>query len=98
MEVTFEADKWKRLEGDSSSRVGLHPDIIDAYQRKLSFIRAAVDERDIRRMKSWRYEKLKGDREGQYSIRIKNQFRLIFTIKRDEAGSSFHVIEIVDHH
>lgn len=39
-------------------------------------------------------EKLKGDRRGQYSIRINNQWRICFTWQDGDA----HDVEIVDYH
>lgn len=41
-----------------------------------------------------RLEKLKGDREGQYSIRINNQWRICFYFSDGEASE----VEIVDYH
>jgi proteic killer suppression protein len=41
-----------------------------------------------------RLEKLSGDRAGQYSIRINDQWRICFTWKDDDA----HDVEIVDYH
>jgi proteic killer suppression protein len=39
-------------------------------------------------------EALKGDREGQYGIRINDQFRLCF----EWAGTDAHHVEMVDYH
>ena len=41
-----------------------------------------------------RLEKLKGDREGQFSIRINNQWRICFYFSDSEASE----VEIVDYH
>ncbi|MCH3987494.1 MAG: type II toxin-antitoxin system RelE/ParE family toxin [Lachnospiraceae bacterium] len=41
-----------------------------------------------------RLEKLHGDREGQYSIRINDQFRICFTFDSGGAGN----VEITDYH
>jgi len=41
-----------------------------------------------------RLEKLKGDRSGQHSIRINNQWRICFVWKSGDA----HDVEIVDYH
>ena len=42
----------------------------------------------------FRLEALKGDRKGQYSIRINDQYRICFTWRGREA----HDVEIVDYH
>ena len=39
-------------------------------------------------------EKLSGDREGQYSIRINVQYRICFTVD----GNDFYNVEITDYH
>lgn len=65
-----------------------------AALRKLKWLDAAIDLNDLRIPPANRLEKLKGDREGQYSIRVNDQYRLCF-IWRD--GHAYHV-EIVDYH
>ena len=49
---------------------------------------------DLRIPPANRLEALHGDRAGQYSIRINDQFRICFTIK----GNHFYDVEIVDYH
>lgn len=63
-------------------------------QRKLSLLDSAEVIEDLRIPPGNRLEKLKGDREGEYSIRINNQWRLCF---RWLEGNAFDV-EIVDYH
>lgn len=63
-------------------------------QRKLNLLDSAEDIEDLRIPPGNRLEKLKGDREGEYSIRINNQWRLCF---RWHEGNAFDV-EIVDYH
>ncbi len=54
----------------------------------------AVSLNDLRVPPANRLEALQGDREGQYSIRINDQFRVCFRWKTDGA----HDVEIVDYH
>ena len=61
---------------------------------KLFLLNAAQDLADLQAPPGNRLEELKGDRKGQYSIRINNQFRICF---RWESGNA-HDIEIVDYH
>jgi len=63
-------------------------------QRKLAQIDAAVTLSFLRIPPGNRLEALKGDRKGQYSIRINDQWRLCF---RFEDGNAYDV-EIVDYH
>jgi toxin HigB-1 len=62
--------------------------------RKLIMINASIDINDLKIPPSNHLEKLKGNREGQYSIRINDQWRICFKWKD---GNSFEV-EIVDYH
>jgi proteic killer suppression protein len=62
--------------------------------RKLTMLNGAKDIYDLRIPPSNHLEKLKKDREGQYSIRINDQWRICFIW---ENGNAFEV-EIVDYH
>ena len=62
--------------------------------KKLWMIDAAPDINSLRVPPSNHLELLKGDREGQYSIRINKQWRICFLW---ESGNAFEV-EIVDYH
>jgi proteic killer suppression protein len=65
-----------------------------AARRKLMMLEAATTLDTIRATPGNRLEALKGDRKGQYSIRINDQWRVCF---RWEAGHAWGV-EIVDYH
>jgi toxin HigB-1 len=58
-------------------------------------LHSAVSINDLRVPPKNRLEKLKGDREGQYSIRINDQWRICF-IWTDEGNAA--QVEIVDYH
>ena len=62
--------------------------------RKLDMIHAATSLDDLRIPPNNRLEALKGDRKGQHSIRINDQWRICFVWK---AGSA-HEVEIVNYH
>lgn len=64
-----------------------------AALRKLDMLDAAVSLHDLRVPPGNRLEALKGDRAGQYSIRINGQWRLCF---RWNDGAE--AVEIVDYH
>lgn len=63
-------------------------------ERKLTMLDNASEVRDLLSPPGNRLERLKGNREGQYSIRINDQWRLCFVWKDDGA----HEVEIVDYH
>jgi proteic killer suppression protein len=62
--------------------------------RKLDQIEASLNLADLRIPPGNRLEALKGDRAGQYSIRINEQYRVCFSWKADGA----HDVEITDYH
>jgi proteic killer suppression protein len=72
----------------------LPDDIWERAQRKLLINNAAEDVQELRVPPGNRLEKLRGDREGQLSIRINDQFRICFEWRE---GYAFEV-EITDYH
>jgi proteic killer suppression protein len=68
--------------------------IADVARRKLRMLDAAHEVLDLRAPPGNRLEKLKGDRAGQYSIRINDQYRVGFTWR----GGHAHNVEITDCH
>jgi len=67
-----------------------------AARLKLDRLEAAVALTDLSALPGNRFEALKGDRRGHYSIRINDQWRICFTWVKDEPGPSD--VEIVDYH
>lgn len=63
-------------------------------RRKLLYLNQARSLDDLRIPPGNRLEALKGNRKGQYSIRINKQWRICFVWKNDEASA----VEIVDYH
>ena len=63
-------------------------------ERKLQMLDDAVELRDLRSPPGNRLEQLSGNREGQHSIRINDQWRVCFI--RTDAGPE--AVEIVDYH
>ena len=62
--------------------------------RKLGLLDAAPDLRTLSTLPGNRLERLKGDREGQYSIRINDQWRICFEWREGHA----YEVEIADYH
>lgn len=62
--------------------------------RKLDQIEAAINLNDLRIPPGNKLEALKGDRIGQHSIRMNDQFRICFIWEEDGASE----VEIVDYH
>ncbi len=62
--------------------------------RKLLILHAASSPDDLKVPPGNRLEKLKGDRKGQYSIRINDRWRVCFRWK----GGDAYGVEVVDYH
>lgn len=71
-----------------------YPALEKVILRKLTALHAAVQLEDLAVPPGNRLEALKGDRLGQHSIRINDQFRICFRW----GGSHAHDVEIVDYH
>ncbi|UOE37036.1 type II toxin-antitoxin system RelE/ParE family toxin [Chryseobacterium oryzae] len=69
-------------------------EIQEVARRKLRMINNSIDVNDLRIPPANRLEKLKGDLKEFYSIRINNQWRVVF---KWENGNAFEV-EIMDYH
>lgn len=72
----------------------LHHDIQRVALRKLFMLDKAISLNDLRIPPANRLESLKGNRKGQHSVRINNQWRICF--KWTENGPN--AVEIVDYH
>ena len=80
----------------SGKRVRVFSGIDRAALLKLDRLEAAVELRDLGALPGNRLEPLKGDRKGQYSIRINDQWRICFEWPGGATGPSN--VEIVDYH
>jgi proteic killer suppression protein len=61
---------------------------------KLAVLGAATNLNDFLELRGNRFEALKGDRRGQYSIRINDQYRICFEWRNNDA----YEVEITDYH
>ena len=90
---SFASDETKKIFlGKTSTK--LPKDIQRTARRKLIYIDDAEDLQDLLAPPGNRLEKLKGNRAGQYSIRINDQWRICFEWVKNTAKN----VEIVDYH
>lgn len=90
---SFTSDETKKIFlGQLSSK--LPKDIQRTARRKLIYLDDAEDLHDLLAPPGNRLEKLKGNRAGQYSIRINDQWRICFQWVDNKARN----VEIVDYH
>jgi len=98
MDVRFEDDDLDRLETDAGFNAGFDAAIVRSFRKTMQLIRAAPDERTFYQMKSLHYEKLKGKRSNQRSMRLNKQWRLIVELEVQANGKLVVVISIEDYH
>ena len=90
---TFKSEETTKIFRLEFSRK-LPSDIQPVAVRKLRMINNAVSLNDLRIPPANRLEKLSGERTGQYSIRINDQWRICFEWRDGDAYN----VEIVDYH
>jgi toxin HigB-1 len=79
---------------NGESPKGFPADLVKVARRKLRYLHAAADLGDLRSPPGNHLEALAGDRKGQYSIRINDQFRVCFLWTVEGPAD----VEIVDYH
>jgi toxin HigB-1 len=98
LQIEFKNADLDRLETDSRFTAGFGPDVVKAFRRRIQAIRAANDERDLAAVRGNNFEKLKGNRSQQYSMRLNDQWRLILEIRKATPKNIVVVINIEDYH
>jgi len=89
-------DKRTRDFAAAGKRVKAFSGIERAARLKLDRLETAVVLKDLGALPGNHFEALRGDRKGQYSIRINDQWRICFEWPEDRPGPSN--VEIVDYH
>ena len=74
------------------------PEVYTAFVAAVNLIATMPDERSLYALPGLHFEKLQGDRKGQHSIRLNQQFRLCLEIISDSNGNLLFLLEIVDYH
>ncbi len=91
--MTFRDDETGKVFQRLKSKK-LPPDIQQAALRKLRMLHNACNINDLRIPPANHLEKLTGERAGQYSIRINDQWRICFVWEKNNAFD----VEITDYH
>ena len=98
MEIEYADPTLALIETDNAGATRLPVSVIRSARRKLTILRAATDDRTLRNWKSLHYKKLKGDREGQRSIRVNNKYRIIFELDSETEPQKARILAIEDYH
>ncbi len=98
MEIEFHDKTLALLLTDRAAETKLPISVVSSFRKKYGLIKAAPDERTLRNWKSLHYEKLKGEWDGRYSIRLNDQWRIVFTVNTDCDPPKMLIFDVVDYH
>ncbi len=98
MEIEFATQDLCDLYTKEDFKDGYGKEIVRAYRKRIQIIKAAKDERDLYAIRSNHFEKLKGARAHEHSLRLKIKLRLIVEIKKGTPKNKVLVKGIEDYH
>ena len=97
MEVSFDDSELDDLETNVRARQKFPAGVVKAFRKRLWQIRASYDERDFRENRGFKFERYQ-EMDGHYSIRLNDQFRLIFRFEEHSEKKTVVVVAIKDYH
>ncbi len=97
MQIEFEDSELRRVHEDPKFVLG-NREKTKGIRKVFNFILAAADERDFYTMRSLNFEKLKGKRKGEYSLRTNDQWRLIIRLEMKDQGKTVIIVGFEDYH
>lgn len=100
MDFRLKSDKLKLLYTQEEGAHRYPAAVIKGFFHVMSLIKSMPNEGDLYSFKSLHYEKLKGARgkQGERSLRLNDQWRLIIKLETDPRGKAILVLEIGDHY
>lgn len=98
MEVQHDDPDLQRIENDVTFRGCFDIDIARQFRRVMLLIRSVPNESELYKFPSRHFEKLKGDRQHQHSLRLNQKWRLIVEIAQKAGGNCVHTKEITNHY
>jgi proteic killer suppression protein len=98
MRIEFDDKRLQGLYTEKEGTGGFPEGIANRFRFVVGFIANMQDERDFQIMRGWRFEKLKGQRAHQHSLRLNDQWRLIVELRGEGPQKRIGVIAIEDYH
>lgn len=86
MQITFEESYLEELYTKGTAQDKKHryqPQVVRGYQKALKYLIAANRPEDLFPIKSLHFEALHGDKEGRFSVKANDQYRVEFTIPQE---------------
>ncbi len=97
MIVTFEQTYLKELLEDgrcSDKKHRFQPPIVKNYRKRIEQLQSAPSPETLYQFRSLKFELLKGDKAGLYSIRVNDQYRIEFSLIRNSEQSILTICNI----
>lgn len=98
MRIEFDDPNLERLWTDRAFTGGHAPAVVKGFRKAVNAIHAAADERDLLALRGLNFHRLRDDRDGQYAMKVNDQWRLIVEIRGAAPNKAMGVLEIVDYH
>ncbi len=98
MRFTFKTRKLLQLYEEDKGAAKYDAGAVTAFFEVMAIIDGAPDERTLYGLKSLHFEKLKGKRKHERSLRLNKQWRLIVEILSDAEGNFLLIKDIEDYH
>lgn len=98
MRVRFESKRLAALYCDQAAAKRYPSEVVDAFFEMMAALSAAVDERDLYALKGLHFEKLKGGRKDERSMRLNRSWRLIVRMERENDGKLVVVVDLENHY
>lgn len=99
MVVTFNEDYLENLytKGKTGTKkIWFQPQIVRGYQKGIKYLIQAKRKEDLYPFKSLHFEALHGDKEGRFSIKANNQFRIEFTLEESDEEPVVTICNIME--
>ena len=98
MEIIFRDRALYELATDKNARSTYPQAVEKKFRLRVQQIMSAVDERDFYKHAAMHFEKLKGDRSHQHSMRLNDQWRLIVEFESEAPNKRIAIVAIEDYH
>lgn len=98
LEVVIRDSSLLDLATNKNARSGFPQAIEKKFRFRIQQIMSFVDEREFYATKSLHFEKLRGDRSHQYSIRLNDQWRMILEFQGQAPNKQIVIVGIEDYH
>lgn len=98
LDVGFRDRGLYELATDKNAKSGFPQAVEKDFRLRIQQIVSAVDDSDLYSLTALHFEKLKGDRSHQHSIRLNDQWRLIVELEGEAPNKRIVVVTIEDYH